>query len=162
MSVYETDLPGVGKKFELELESGGRLVVVIHHSGRREVFHREEPEDDGVKLFELGDREARQLGLILEGTFFQPVATLPVETMLGSDAILDWVNVPEGSPLAGRSLGASELRHRTGASVLAVKRDAGTTPNPDAGFELAAGDVLVVLGGREEVQAVEALAAGDA
>lgn len=157
MSVYETELPGVGKKFELEIGDERRLVLVIHHSGRREVFLREGPDADGTKLFELTDDQASQFGRLLEGTFFQPVATLPMETMLGSDAILDWVPVPEGSPHAGQSLGELDLRQRTGVSVLAVKREDGTTPNPDPDLVLEAGDVLVVLGSREQVDALDAL-----
>jgi len=36
MTVYESDLPGVGKKFEVELENGERLVIVTHNTGKRE------------------------------------------------------------------------------------------------------------------------------
>lgn len=158
MSIYETELPGVGKKYELELEDGSRLVVVIHNTGRREVFLRSSPSAESTKFFELEDRLARQFGSIVDGSYFQPVATLPMETMLGEDAILDWVQVPEGSPMAGRTLEELDLRQATGASVLAIKREAGTTPNPEPSHEIAVGDVLVVLGDREAVDAVEAMA----
>lgn len=160
MSIYETELPGVGKKFEVEIGDQTRLVVVIHHSGRREVFLRDHPDADVDKLFELDDQLARQIGTILEGAYFQPVATVPMETMLGDDAIMDWVQVPDGSELAGQTLGQVDLRQRTGATVLAVKRTDKTKPNPDPDLVLAVGDVLVVLGSREEVQKVEALAGG--
>ncbi len=160
MSVYETELPGVGKKFEVDIGDQARVVVVIHHSGRREIFLRDDPEADVEKLFELDDQLARQLGSILEGAYFQPVATVPMETMLGDDAIMDWIQIPEGSELSGRTLGEANLRQRTGATVLAVKRTEHTTPNPDPDLTLEVGDVLVVLGSREEVQKVEALAGG--
>ncbi len=160
MTIYESDLPGVGKKFEIEIGGEARLVVVIHHNGRREVFLRDHPDTDVVKLFELDDQLARQIGSILEGAYFQPVATVPMETMLGEDAIMDWVQVPEGSELAGATLGDVNLRQRTGATVLAVKRTEQTIPNPDAGLTLEVGDVLVVLGSRDEVRQVETLAGG--
>jgi TrkA domain protein len=46
MTVYETDVPGVGRKFEYELGGEDRLVVLIHHDGKREVFRR--PSDDAA------------------------------------------------------------------------------------------------------------------
>jgi K+/H+ antiporter YhaU regulatory subunit KhtT len=54
--------------------------------------------------------------------------------------------VAADSPIAGRSLAELDLRARTGATVLAVQRDQATHPNPDAGFRLEAGDVVVALG----------------
>jgi CPA2 family monovalent cation:H+ antiporter-2 len=36
MTVYEADVPGVGKRFELDVESGARAVVLLHHDGRVE------------------------------------------------------------------------------------------------------------------------------
>ena len=40
MTVYESDLPGVGKKFEVDLDDEATLVIVIHNTGKREVCHR--------------------------------------------------------------------------------------------------------------------------
>jgi len=37
MTVYESDLPGVGKKFEVELDDERRLVIVIHNTGKQEL-----------------------------------------------------------------------------------------------------------------------------
>ncbi|MDZ5813165.1 potassium transporter TrkA, partial [Halorubrum sp. AD140] len=38
MTITESDLPGVGKKFEIELGGGEAMIVVIHNTGKREVF----------------------------------------------------------------------------------------------------------------------------
>ena len=46
MTVYEADLPGVGKKHEIEIGDGTRLVVVTHNTGKREVYRREDPDTD--------------------------------------------------------------------------------------------------------------------
>jgi TrkA domain protein len=67
VTVYESDLPGVCKKFAVELDDGRRLVVVIHNAGKRELFVREHPDADAETLFELSDRLARQVGTIMEG-----------------------------------------------------------------------------------------------
>jgi TrkA domain protein len=161
MSIYEAELPGVGKKFELELPDDDRLAVVIHHSGRREVFYKQTPDADGEKLFELSDDLARKFGSILEGAYFQPVATPTIDTLLSEGTVLDWSEVEAGSSLAGRSLAEAELRARTGASILAVRRGEDTFPNPSPEFEVEAGDTLIALGSSEEIDALEALASDE-
>ena len=162
MTVYESDLPGVGKKFEIELDESERLVVVIHNTGKREVFRRV-GEEDSVKLFELTDQLSRQLGSILEGAYFQPVASDRTETMLDENTMLEWVKVVEGSDVVGRSLEDLDFRNRTGATVVAVQReDESTESNPGPETVLRVDDTLIVLGGREACQTVESLASANA
>ena len=157
MTVYETDIPGVGRKFEVEVEEGGaRIVVLLHHDGRREVFHRAGPETDSEKLFDLDARSARRLGSILTGTNFETVDVADLEVPLG-EAIIEWWEVGEGSDLAGSTLGATDLRSATGVSVIAIQRGAETVANPDPQERIDAGDVLVTLGTREEQAAFEGL-----
>ncbi|WP_435197580.1 cation:proton antiporter regulatory subunit [Natronomonas sp. EA1] len=149
MTVYEADVPGVGRKFELEMDDGARAVVLIHHDGRRELFKRPSPDADSEKLLGLSSERARQLGSILSGAYFESVATEDLSVPLG-DSIIEWTEVPDDSPLVGRTLGETNLRGETGVSVIAVQRGPDTHPNPDADFTLQAGDVLVGLGTREE------------
>ena len=159
MTVYESDLPGVGKKFEVELDDDERLVVVIHNTGKREVFRR--AGDESVKLFELTDQLSRQLGSILEGAYFQPVTTDKTETVLDEDTLLEWVKVVEGSDVAGRTLGELDFRNRTGATVVAVQREEeGTDSNPGPETTVRADDTLIVLGPREACRTAASLASG--
>lgn len=160
MTVYETEVPGVGRKFEFELGDGSRLVVLLHHDGRRELFVRERPEADSERVADLTGEQARQLGAVLSGAYFQPVEFSNASVPLG-DAILEWVTVPEGSPVAGQTLADSNLRDATGASVIAVQRGPDTIANPDADTTLEASDVLVALGTREEHAELNAFVAGD-
>ncbi|WP_435181889.1 cation:proton antiporter regulatory subunit [Halorussus sp. AFM4] len=158
MTVYETDVPGVGRKFEYEVDGDDRLVVLIHHDGRREVFRRRSAEADSEKLFELDDRQAREFGTLLEGAYFQPVEHDTVQVPLG-DGIIRWHDVGTDSPVVGRSLSDCGIRQRTGASVIAVQRGEETVANPSADFELAAGDVIVALGTRAEQETLADLVA---
>lgn len=149
MKVYETDIPGVGRKFELELAGDASVVVVLHHDGRCEVFHRDDPDADGEKVLDLSSEQANKLGSILEGAYFESVDLDELSVPLG-DAIIEWLDVPADSPLTGQSLQASGIREETGVSIIAVQRDGDTTPNPDASFTVSAGDILVAIGTREE------------
>lgn len=159
MTVYETDIPGVGRKFEIEVDedAGARLVVLLHHDGRREVFRRPSPDADSEKLFDLDSRSARRLGSILTGTNFETVDVSELEVPLG-EAIIEWTEVEAGSSLAGVTLGEAHVRRDTGVSVIAIQRGEETIPNPDPGFRIDPGDVLVTLGTREEQAAFEDLA----
>jgi CPA2 family monovalent cation:H+ antiporter-2 len=56
------------------------------------------------------------------------------------------------APAVGQTLAETGLRSRTGALVLAVRRGESDLATPDASFRLAAGDVLVVVGQREQLQ----------
>jgi TrkA domain protein len=162
VTVYESDLPGVGKKHEVELGGGARLVIVTHNSGKREVFRRADADSDSEKLFELSDKLARQVGTLLEGAYFQPVQTDNIETLLGGDTLLEWVEVPPDSPVAGKTLAESDLRQATGASVIAIERDGEdviVSPGGDAVVE--AGDTLVVIGQTDACRDVLSTVRGD-
>lgn len=149
MTVYEADVPGVGKKFELEVEGGKRAVVLLHHDGRVEVFRRPNPDADSEKVFDLTSGEANRLGSILEGAYFETVSTDELAVPLG-DAFIEWVDIEADSPVAGKTLVESDLRNVTGVSVIAIQRGEETVPNPDPEFTVEAGDILVTLGNREQ------------
>lgn len=149
MTIYESDLPGVGKKHEIELADGSRLVIVTHNTGRREVFKRPTPDDDSERLFELSDELARQVGTILEGAYFQPVKTDRIETLLGGNTVLEWVDVAEGSTLIGQTLADADVRQQFGVSIIAIQRGPDTIPSPGGNTTVEAGDTLVVLGPRD-------------
>ena len=158
MTVYESDLPGVGKKHEIGLDGDARLVVVTHNTGKREVFRRADPDADAEKLFELSDPLARQVGTILEGAYFQPIRTEGVETALDENGVLEWVTVAAGSPLSGATLAEANVRAATGASVIAVQRGSETVASPEAEFRVEAGDTLVAIGTRDDCRAFRAYA----
>ncbi|WP_433627237.1 cation:proton antiporter regulatory subunit [Halomicrococcus sp. NG-SE-24] len=152
MTIYETEVPGVGHKFELELDGDSRLVVIIHHDGKREVYLRPEENADSQKLFALPGKRARQLGSILEGAYFQPVEMDEIQVPMG-DAIIEWVEIDPESTLAGQSLQKANIRERTGVSVLAIQRGDETIGNPQPDTVIQADDVLVTLGMRDEQRA---------
>lgn len=162
MTVYEADLPGVGKKFEVELDDGRRLVIVIHNTGRRELFVRADPDADAEKLFEVSDRLARQVGTILEGAYFQPIRTETIDTVLSDDTLIEWARVQSGSSLVGSTLAETRLRQELGVSVVAVQRGEETITNPGPETRIEADDTLVVLGSQTACRQLDDRVSGDA
>lgn len=162
MTVYESDLPGVGKKFEVELGDDERLVIVTHNTGKREVFLKPADGSDSNKLFELPDRLARTVGTILEGAYFQPVQTERVQTMLAEGTFIEWYNVDDGAELAGQTLADAQVRERTGVSIVAIQRDDTLVPSPSPDTVIEVGNTLVVIGSKEDVNRFESLITNDA
>lgn len=161
MTVYEADLPGVGKKFEVELEGDRRLVIVIHNTGRREVFVRPDADADAERVFDLSDRLARQVGTILEGAYFQPIRTDTIDTVLSDDMLIEWVKVADDSPVAGTTLAETRLRQELGVSVIAIQRDDEILTNPGPETRIEANDTLVVLGSQDACRRLDELVAGN-
>nr|HDN00054.1 portal protein [Deltaproteobacteria bacterium] len=59
---------------------------------------------------------------------------------------LQWVRLALESPMAHRSIGESEIRKTTGASVVGVVRDGQLMPNPNADFVLMPDDLIAIIG----------------
>ncbi len=72
---------------------------------------------------------------------------------------LEEIELPEGSPLVGRSLRDAHIRDRTGALVLALRGDDGTfTTNPTPETEMAPGQILIAIGTPEQLCSLEEVA----
>ncbi|MCD2198996.1 potassium transporter TrkA [Halobacterium sp. KA-4] len=156
MVIYEADVPGVGKRYEVETGDGERAVVIIHHDGKRELFRRADPDADAEKLFDLTAEQSRQLATSLEGTDFQPLDLDDIDVPLGG-ALMEWVEIPEKSPVAGETMGSVHLGKQTGVTIAAIQRGDETIGSPGADTTLQAGDILVAIGSRSEQNALESL-----
>jgi TrkA domain protein len=155
MKVFETQLPGVGRRYTLTFPSGGELVVVLENNGRRRTYWRTEADDDSEELFEASESQARKIAEIFDGTYFHPVEDGLDDAF--EDARIKWIEVSERSPLADQPIRETRLRSRTGVSILAIQRDSRTLSNPDPDTEIQAGDTLVVVGTDEAYSALDEL-----
>ncbi|MBX0322097.1 potassium transporter TrkA [Halomicroarcula sp. F13] len=144
MRVYETELPGVGRRYAVSFPDGGRLTVLLGNDGSRETYWRADEDGDSERLFSLTEGQARKLAEIYDGTYFEP-APDDIDHAL-EDARIRWVEVGPDDPVVGRTLGESAIRSETGVLVLAVQRGEQTISSPDAQTHVEAGDVLVTVG----------------
>lgn len=146
VDLRETRLPGVGVKYAFRTARGGRLSVIMHNDGQREIyFYRRSDDDEPTAVIELHDDEARQLGAIVGGAYERPKIVEELELALG-ELQIEWIPVPDTSPAIGRSLADCGLRARTGVTVIAILRE----PEPISGAQpedvIQEGDTLVAVG----------------
>ena len=59
--------------------------------------------------------------------------------------------LPETSPLVGHTIGESNLRKKTGVTIVAITRDGHPVSAPGPDMSLAAGDVLVLVGSHQQL-----------
>lgn len=69
-----------------------------------------------------------------------------------SDVEVETCRIEEGSPAAGKLLSQLSLRPRTGASVIAWTRAGVTESNPSEKTKLLPGDIVVLLGSRDQIR----------
>ncbi|OFW04570.1 MAG: portal protein [Acidobacteria bacterium RIFCSPLOWO2_02_FULL_67_36] len=66
-----------------------------------------------------------------------------------------WVGVPADSPFDGRTLSDLRIRTATGASVVGIIREGALVANPDGQARLEKGDLVAVLGTRDQIARFE-------
>ena len=88
-----------------------------------------------------------------------PVADLNEIANALKSASTETVLIEHTSPSVGKTIGDLKLRTRTGVSIISITRDGQTQINPGPESKLQAGDILVLLGGTEQIdRAVEEIA----
>jgi TrkA domain protein len=146
--IDETVLPGIGQRYDLRTVDGSRVTVVIHHSGRRDLYVVDG--DEPTASVELSDSQARSLGAILGGAYFKPAIVEEIEAAIGG-LLIDWVTLDESSPGIGRTIAELEVRSRTRMTIAAILRDHHPIVAPEPDEVLVAGDRLVVIGRQEDL-----------
>lgn len=150
--IKETELPGIGVKYQIETKSGDRLVIIIRDDNKREIHHfsYEEP-DESISMVTLDDNEARQVAGIIGGIFSQPKVLESVEVALRNLAI-DWIKLAPNNHAVGRSINDLKFRQSTGATIIAIiTRSNQTIINPQPATVLNAGDTIVMVAERKNI-----------
>lgn len=128
----EQPLPGIGRRYDLDV-NGGPVRVVIHHSGRRDLYvGAGEP----PVVVSLDEDQARRLGSVLAGP---------------SGLVMEAVPLGLRSRRAGRTIADLAVRRRTGMSIVAILRGDETRLSPGPDEILCGGDRLIVVGRPEDL-----------
>jgi len=101
-------------------------------------------------------------GKRLAGMLLRPsvVDFLELVTHRGDrDLFIEEIEVREGSPFEGITLGEVRQRHDIGANILAIKSktDNRIVPNPESHVPIEKGDLLIILGTKDQLRDLDAL-----
>jgi TrkA domain protein len=152
MEVFETRLPGLGTRYEFQTTSGERIGVLVRRDGRREIalYDVDDPDACAASIT-LGTAEAATLVDLLGGSrITERLADLRHEV---EGLSIEWITMQAGVGLSGRTIADGRIRTATGASVVAVIRDNQSIPGPGPELRFEAGDVVLLMGTADAVQA---------
>ena len=154
--VSETQLPGVGVRYDFVTDGGTRAGVIVHRGGRREVVVYDTNDPDAcATLMNLTFDDARTMAELLGATRVSEVSATVQQEIEGLS--IDWLRVTESSGFAGRTIADGMIRTSTGVSIVAVVRGSETFPAPEPDFTFRAGDVAVAVGTTEGLDKVRAM-----
>jgi len=156
VDILSRALPGIGVCQELRLRAGRRVGVVTRRDGLRDliIYDAEDP-DAAHDQVELSQDEANAIAEILGAP--QLVEQLASLQRQAFGLVVEQIPVPASSPFAGRTLGDTQTRTRTGASIVAIIRNGMASPSPGPDFGLRAGDLVVVVGTKRAIEQVAAI-----
>ncbi|MFS0864895.1 cation:proton antiporter regulatory subunit [Fredinandcohnia sp. 179-A 10B2 NHS] len=155
MNIRESELPGIGYKFEIITKNQDKLVIVIHDDGRREIYHFDQDDhEEVISNVTFDDSEARQIAGILGGMAYKPKALETVDFAF-DEIIVEWYQVEPDAPAINKTIGEIDIRNNFGVTVIAIKKK--TTKkslNPGPNTVIEVGDTLVISGEREQIKEV--------
>jgi len=158
-AIQEQELPGIGRRYDQATEDG-LISVVIHHSGKRDLYVTEkEGRTRTPTVVTLTDDQARRLGAVLAGAYFQPTVAQRIEAVVGG-LVIDWVTMRTDSPGVDRSIADLEVRRNTRMTIVAILRGPEVIVVPEPSEVLQARDKLVVIGRPDDLPAFIAHVAG--
>ena len=136
----------IPEEFETSIEIFSRVLREYGVSRHAIQHHVSEIRSEGYQML-----RSPSVPLVSMNDIAEALGAAATETLL----------LEEDSPALGRSIGELELRHRTGATVVAVVRDGLTDVNPGSDFRFEHGDIVVLLGAPEQIdRAIEQINAG--
>ncbi len=153
VDVEQTALPGIGLRHEFTTQSGKRVGVISHRTGRRDlvIYDREDP-DRVCETVKLNDEEAEALVELLGAPRIVQRLNQLHQQVEGLVSLQ--LPIPPGSPYVDRPMGDARVRTRTNASIVAVVRAGRVSASPGPDFVLAANDTVVVVGSADSTAEV--------
>lgn len=161
MNVSVSQLPGIGQKISLRTGEDSMIVIVVHHTGKRELYLFDDADNDEADFaMDLTPDETRELGAQLLGATYQPVAAEQLQ-MFKKQIVIDYIELKSQSSLAGKSIEESAIRRRTGVTIIGIIQGDESIAVPDPKHKLEAGDMLMCIGKKDQIEMFAAWCRGE-
>jgi TrkA domain protein len=161
LKIKIADLPGIGKKLTFLPADASKIVLVIHHTGKREMYFFQDADDDEADFsINLTAEETREMGAQLLGATYQPT-DIDKMKLFKKQIVMEWVEVKGDSPLVGKTIGESRIRTKTGVSIIGIIRGEEVVASPGIDVVIQSGDTLMAVGKSEQIDQFTALSNGE-
>ncbi|WP_434443654.1 cation:proton antiporter regulatory subunit [Lentzea sp. E54] len=156
MNVEVTPLPGIGVRQDFSIRSGRRIGVISYRDGKFElILSKQDDHDATAASIPLAPEEAGTLA----GLLGAPQLVTQLAQQHRDITGITTRQLPVAG-FAARTLGDTALRTRTGASIVAVVRAGSAHPSPGPDFLFEPGDLAVVVGTAEGLDAAADILTG--
>ena len=152
--IREQKLPGIGHRYEFDVDAGRKLTVVVQHGGRREVGLVSRRAEEPEVVVSLSQEQAVALAALLSGARFS-IDSTDDDQIDADEVVVETVTLGPTSPALGRPCNDVRLAGDAEATVLAVIRD--ETPElveDEQTRPCQPGDRVVIAARRQHVAAV--------
>lgn len=147
-----SELPEIGTKYEIESPKGDKVAVIFLTTGEIELYILEAGAEK-PSVTRLTSEEARRVGSVLTGAMLT-IEREDVEVSFSkiSDLRINIHICPVTKGMVGKSIEDLAIRKRTGVTIIALSRRGRSiiSPPPETVFE--EGDLIVMLGEREQIK----------
>ena len=148
-----SELPEIGTKYEIESPKGDKVAVIFLTTGEIELYVLEaDAEKPSVTRLTL--EEARRIGSVLTGALLT-IEHEDVEVSFSdiSDLRISIHVCPVTKSMVGKSIEDLAIRKRTGVTIIAISRGGQSIISPPPEMVFEEGDLIVVIGEREQIKA---------
>lgn len=161
MNISVSQLPGIGQKITFKTSEDSMLVIIVHHTGKRELYFFEDVDSDEADFaMDLTPEETRELAAQLLGATYQP-ADIEKMRMFKKQIIVDYIKVKDKSLLVNKTIEESDVRNKTGATIIGIVHGDDVIAIPETDTTLQPGDVLMSIGKEEQISALSKLCQGE-
>ncbi|MFC7063939.1 cation:proton antiporter regulatory subunit [Halobacillus seohaensis] len=160
MNISISQLPGIGQKISLKTAENCMLVLIVHHTGKRELYFFDEADNEEADFaMDLTSDETRELGAQLLGATYQPVDADKLK-IFKNQIMIDWIELKASSPIVNKTIEESEVRNKTGVTIIGIVQGGKTIAIPEADTKLQPGNVIMSIGKQEQIDNMIALCNG--
>ncbi|WP_284141456.1 MULTISPECIES: TrkA C-terminal domain-containing protein [unclassified Virgibacillus] len=161
MKISVSQLPGIGQKISMKTSEDNMLVIIVHHTGKRELYFFDDADSDEADFaMDLTPDETRELAAQLLGATYQP-ADIEKIRMFKKQIIVDYIELKAKSFLVDKTIEESDIRNKTGATIIGIVQGEDVIAIPEPDTVLKPGNILMSVGKDEQIAALTKICNGE-